>query len=412
MMVMMLNCAVSWAADGTSPLRVTHENRIVAIYIGDVQPDGKTELVFELVGMSFASSGKSCSCIMVNGQIGWIKEYNVADSYVRAHVALGDAAELTVYCGTLEHPEKIDPHDHAALWKGFVASSRKPFVARPADLPKWFVVNPIRQKRLEGKHVPVPREDTLRIALADYTRDLRLTKEDVPFVAGEAVQGNFQAVRALAVSPHTPESVEALCTVLAAEGMSEGCITYAAMGLRNFISSLSQQEKDRASELCGQQLLARKAKTDTGCIQLLLDLGGAELIRRTMGPELAGAPWEIEVLTKVRGGPAAARLWEIVQAHAAMQTEADAAFVERAGRALVERGDERGIDALAMLLPRGKAPNQQRSNAFNFLIRHLRNDFAYTSANYDPSLEEAVPKFLQWWKANHESYRFPRGGLQ
>jgi len=254
---------------GKSDIKVTHQNHIRQVYLGQTRNDGKTEIVCEFEGHKFLSNQSTYSCIMVNRRIVGIREYNNEDSYVRGFVALGDDEKLIVYSGVLERVGRLNPHDHASLWKAFVDSGRTPFVAKRAALPKWWVSNPIRERR--AKRTTTGRKESqaerVRRILADSGHP-RLQKKDYPPFIHEALHGNFRATWGLAISGYTAEAAGALMKIVSDVSYKKGVRGYAAMGLGNYLSAMPGRDKMELKGVLGG-ILANEKNPPAGVGRLL-----------------------------------------------------------------------------------------------------------------------------------------------
>lgn len=250
--------AVPGQSHPKSTIKVAHENHIVNVFLGEHRRDGSTELVFEFDGHKFLYNQSTYSCIFVNGAIVAIREYNNEDSYVRGFVRLGDADQLTCYSGVLRHAERIDPHDHGTMWRAFVDSDRRPFVARREDLPDWWVSNPIRerkkQERLKGTPLKETAQQRVRRILASDGHP-RLTSADYPAMVKEALAGNFRATWGLATSGYSSEAADTLIKIVGDDTFPRSNRDYAVMGLRNYLSSLNTAQR-RAARLALEQLIS------------------------------------------------------------------------------------------------------------------------------------------------------------
>lgn len=146
----------------------------------------------------------------MNGNILQIKEYNTQDSYVRGHVQVDDIKDLVAYSGVLQHVKKIDSHDHQTLWLAFPDSGRKPYLAKKSELPKWWVNNPIRERKFLLKDYRESNtQQRIRNILADDNCPY-LQKEDYSLMIREAQHGNFRAVWGLTISGYSEEAAAAL----------------------------------------------------------------------------------------------------------------------------------------------------------------------------------------------------------
>lgn len=402
--------AGAWSLAEERALVVGELNEIVEIYVGERLPNGRTEVVFALKTMQFYSNQSNYGCIFVNGRIVQIREYNNEDSYVRGEVELPADGELIAYCGVISSKKGVDAHDHAALWRAFVSSPHKPFSAKVADRPKWWVSNPIREKRKDAKPSVDPPPLSERI-IRSYPY---LKREEMP----EAIQlamapttgqkARFYAVWGLAISGYTPEGAKALAWVACNRELQEGERGYAAMGLSNFTGAMPAQEREAIREQLRKLLADEGADMPHGIIRTLIAWGDAAYIHETLSGRLKGHPMEIEVLEALPSREAAlARLLQLLETCPARTKDERHNWRARVGSALVRQKDKRGIDILLSLLAKEEAPGPQyRNNTFQFLANTLGQSFGYPKGNYRPELEEAIPKMVAWWEEHRDTFEF------
>ena len=213
----------------------------------------------------------------------------------------------------------------------------------------------------------------------------------------------FEAVWALAISGYTEKSALALAVVACDKTISHTTRGYAAMGLRNFTSSIPQKLKSEIQEMLRGVIARENADTPDGVIRTLIAWADAPFVYKTLGPEAAGHPMEIEILAGLPGKNGVDRLWQIYESCPKRHWS----YFKRSqiGRAMVKKQDTRGIDILMELLPAAKAPSgQYRHNVFKFLAIHIGQDFGYNALNYDPSLNQAVAGMLSWWDENRHRF--------
>lgn len=402
---------------------VAENNRIVQIYVGRTTPEG-TELVFELASMHFYSNQRLYGCIFVSGQIAYIKEYNNEDSYVRAVVKLPADGELVAYSGVVKAPERIDPHNHAALWQTFVNSAHKPFKARREDLPEWYVINPIKARKARNAQPVKKRSPGLGTYpyLKPEERAAR-AKEALDPLTGD--RARFYAVWGLAISGYTPEGAEALAKIASAGKYGPTTRGYAGMGLRNFSSAMPEDVRKAIQNRLYVTLEAEKDKLPDGVMRTLVAWGGGDRVREVLGGKLRGHPMEMEVLDGLSSREeAVAALWELYQTAPPIGSSAGWNRRWRIGAALVHQKDKRGIDVMMECFtvkepwpvknptPRAEAVNIQsfhqcRLGTFTLVARTIDEDFGYeSSSTWSPQLDEAIAKMVEWWKAHRETWNF------
>ena len=209
----------------------------------------------------------------------------------------------------------------------------------------------------------------------------------------------FEAVWALAISGYTEKSARALAIVACDKTISHTTRGYAAMGLRNFTSSVPAKLKSEIQEMLRGVIARENADAPDGVIRTLIAWADAPFVHETLGPEMVEHPMEIEILAGLPEKNGVDRLWQMYQS----LPKRHWSYFKRSqiSRALVQKQDTRGIDILIELLPAANAPSgQHRHNVFKFLAIHLGKDFGYNALNYDPSLNEAVDRMLSWWDEN------------
>lgn len=395
---------------------VAENNPIVQVYVGKTSPDG-TELVFELETMHFYSNQRLYGCIFVCGQIAYIKEYNSEDSYVRAAVKLPDGdEELIAYSGVIKAAEKIDPHDHAALWKAFVNSPHKPFRAKLSSLARWYVSNPIKDKRAATTRPagigPCP-------GCYPYLKpEERLAKAKEALDPATGDQARYYAVWGLAISGYTRQGAEALAVIAADCTRGEALRECAAMGLINFTHEMPAEVRKPLQENLREALDAEKEHLQGGVIQLLAAWGDADRVLKVLGDKLKGHPMEVIVLKKISSRETAvARLWEVCQTAApAKKGNIALSRAWHAGEALIHWRDKRGIDILLECLAAKPAEDadlassrQSRHNTFVLVAGVLGRTFGYElRGEWSPRLDDAVPEMIEWWKANRQTWDFQK----
>ncbi|MCE5277558.1 MAG: hypothetical protein ABFD92_14405 [Planctomycetaceae bacterium] len=408
---------------------VAENNPIVQIYVGQTTPEG-TELVFELSSMHFYSNQRLYGCIFVSGQIAYIKEYNKEDSYVRAAVKLaaGDE-ELIAYSGVIKAIEKIDPNDHAALWKAFVNSPHTPFRAKLSSLPQWYVINPINARKVTTQPM-APAESS---GAGGYPY---LKPEERPIKAKEALdpvtgdKTRFRAVWGLAISGYSRESAEALAIIASDSKYDATTRGYAGMGLSNFSNAIPKGIRQAALDRLYGALSVEREKLPDGVMRTLINWGAADRVRQALGEKLLGHRMEIDVLQRIDSREeAVARLMELHKA--AADVTGSIGWTQRwhVGAALIDRQDKCGIDILIECLtvkepwpidnpsPQAKESNaasfrQSLHNTFTRLATIFDDRFGYEAGGtWTPQLDDAIPKMVEWWMARRQTWSFEEASL-
>jgi hypothetical protein len=393
--------------DGT----VEHQNRIVGIYLGKPRPNNATEIVIELADYRFAWEPGRQNCTLVNARPVTIDEYNPDDSYVRGYAWLGNAETVTAYSGIVKS-SGATAGAPMAQWKVFEGSGCKPFVASRRELPRWWTTNPIHEKHRHDKPAtsrPVTTRPTalqrVEMALAgNASPDLR--PEDRPLVIEAALGGNFNAMRWLGISGYSPDAADALLRIATDKSFGETTRGCAAMGLGNYLSRLSTEQKECIRTTIAKVIQREGRNTPDTLIRLLIAMDGASLVAELMGNDLAGSRCEVEVLARLPGDAAGQRLWQLCE-QLRDQPIAEVAFrIQVIGDAMLSRKDKRGADVLLSLLPKDVGLDKQfRHNTYAVLARYTRKDFGYKAVNYHPDLEAAVPKMIEWWKTSRVSFQ-------
>jgi len=249
-----------------------------------------------------------------------------------------------------------------------------------------------------------------------------LRPEQRPQKAKEAIdpstaeKARYQAVWGLAISGYTRESAEVLGIIAADRGRDEALRECAAMGLINFTHSMPREVRTALQDKLYGALDAEKEKLQGGVIQLLVAWGDADRVRGGLGEKLRDHPMEVIVLKGISSRQTAvARLWEIYQQAAPAQSGNIAlSRAWHAGEALIHRQDKRGIDILieCLVVSGDSADNtetfrQSRHNTFMHMASVLDNRFGYEAGGtWKPQLADAIPKMVEWWKANRQTWSF------
>jgi hypothetical protein len=215
----------------------------------------------------------------------------------------------------------------------------------------------------------------------------------------------FDAVRELAISGYSRSSAEILAGIACDSNAPQTTRDYAAMGLGNFTNAIPPEDKTHICSKLKNVLQAEKLDTPDGIIRLLVKWGAPRFVHETLGEQLKGHGLEVDVLAQMEGDYATDRLWQIYKD--CPKGRKAAYYNKRAGvgRALINKGDVRGIDILIELLPADKAPGPQyRNNVYCFLAIKIHNNFGYANGNYRPEVEEAIPKMIAWWEENRSDF--------
>ncbi|HUT28439.1 MAG TPA: HEAT repeat domain-containing protein [Sedimentisphaerales bacterium] len=216
----------------------------------------------------------------------------------------------------------------------------------------------------------------------------------------------FDAVRELAISGYSPSSAEILAGIACDSNAPQTTRDYAAMGLGNFTNAIPADDKTNICTRLKHVLEVETLDTPDGIIRLLVKWEASDFVYKTLGERLKGHGLEVDVLAKIDGDYATDRLWQIYR-DCPKGRKAEY-YNKRAsvGRALINKGDVRGIDILMELLPADNAPGPQyRNNVYCFLAIKIHNNFGYENGNYRPRLEEAIPKMIAWWEENRSDFK-------
>jgi hypothetical protein len=220
------------------------------------------------------------------------------------------------------------------------------------------------------------------------------------------------AIWGLAISGYSPESADALLKI-ATDGTREGRET-AAMGLRNFTTELPAYKRNEFRTRLREGVKLEGTSTVDEIVRTLIAWDDAPWIAEQFGSELAGHAMEIEILRRLPAGRAVPRLLEIY--HTTRRDNSKDSYGQRAdvGRALADLRDARGIDILDTLLDVASVPTyegvpsqQYRQNVFAFIQRAVGDQFGYERRVYDPSIDEAIVRFREWWLQERYHFVFP-----
>lgn len=310
-------------------------------------------------------------------------------------------------CGQEETAQPVTPADAEKAVEAQEPVEKAAMKAQESDVPALVDVpaqEPVEEGGEEETPAPIHRVHP-GVAPADLTEEVKLAASpDTP------PDKRFDAVHKLATSGYTDESAEALTTVACDTNAGETTRGYAAMGLRNFTLQLPEYSKRIIADRLRAIMEKEKADTPDGIIRTLLDWGDARFVSEILGGKLEGHPMEIEILAGTDDRYSTGRLWELYQS--CPQSRRSDIYNRKAaiGRALVDKGDERGIEILMTLLPANEAPGAQyRHNVYMFIARAIGESFGYSATNYDATLEEAVPKMLSWWAENRNTFELRSG---
>jgi len=387
---------------------VGENNGVVQVYVGRTR-DGLTEIVLELDTMLAYSNARNYPVRLVNGVPLQVDdgEVDYEYRYYRGRIKTPADGAIIAWAGTIASVgEKIDPHDHAALWRTLTASPHKPFRAKLAELPRWGRPNPIKAKGPKGLDK--------RAKVVGRERP-HYSPEEIPEAAADAASpltGNkdrFYTVMGLATSGYHPESAKALCEVACGRRFMRGARVYAAMGLGNFAHEMPAKLKESVRARLRRALVDEGMEVPDTLIRTLVTWGDAKFVREVGGDKMRGTYVELEVLSAINDKASTARLWQIHLDIPDAKLAVDARYNRRSmiGRALAGRKDKRGIDILISLLPTEGAPGPQyRSNVYLMVANLVGRDFGYGRGNYRRELEEAAPKMTKWWSENRETFRF------
>lgn len=235
----------------------------------------------------------------------------------------------------------------------------------------------------------------------------------------------FYAVWGLAISGYTRESAKALAEIACDSKYKSNTRTYAGMGLRNFTSPMPEDVRKAIQDKLYGALEAEKDKLPDGVIRTLIAWGDADRVLKVLGDNLRDFYMEIQILQGISSRKrAVARLMEIYKAAPAVTTNIGWSRRSRLGVALIQRQDKRGIDILFECLtvkepwqtdtlsPEAK-DSEARSfrqclhNTFRRLGRMFDDNFGYEAGGtWNPQLGKAIPKMVEWWKANRQTWSF------
>jgi hypothetical protein len=258
-----------------------------------------------------------------------------------------------------------------------------------------------------------------------------LAPEQRPRKAREALdektdkKARFHAVWGLAISGYTRQGAEALSVIASDSRYETTTRVYAAMGLRNFTSSMPDDVRRAIQDTLHGALEAEKCRLPDGVMRTLIAWGGADRIRKVLGDKLRGHRMEVEVLQCIRSrDEAVTRLLELYQAAPAVTSEVGWSKRWQIGAALIHRKDKRGIDVLLECLtvkepwsidspsPRAKrlaaaSFRQSLHNTFARISGTIDEDFGYEGGGtWTPQLDEAIDKLVQWWEAHRDTWSF------
>ena len=263
-----------------------------------------------------------------------------------------------------------------------------------------------------------------------YTRR-RLNKEEIPEAVRKVLdqktdqRERFYLVWSLATSGYRPESAKALIKIAIDPNQEETTRGYAAMGLSNYASALPNTVRQSIRKRLQESLRTEKHKLPPHIMMTLVRLGDADLVAKLLGEKLYGHRMEFEILKAISSREIAiSRLMEMYTQSGAVTTKEGWQKRWYVGDALIARRDNRGIDILIECLSvkepwpfQSSTPNFQKReldsfrqclhNTFAFIACTIDEDFGYgEGGTWRPQLNEAIPKMVDWWKANREKFIF------
>jgi hypothetical protein len=238
-------------------------------------------------------------------------------------------------------------------------------------------------------------------------------------------EARYKAVCALASGEYRPESAEALAVIASGSKYNAVLRWNAAEGLRGSAHCMPEAVREPIRRKLRDAVRTEQEKLPNGPLRVLLLWGDADWVMETLGNKLRGRPEEIEVLSRISSRDRAlTRLWELYQYAADSNTFSDSEWIKRRyiGMTMTNLRDKRGIDILLECLTTkepwdglGQAHTKEVAAAFRenlhgtfgLIAAPLHNDFGYdTGGRWKPQLAEAIPKMVQWWKANREKWSF------
>lgn len=230
-------------------------------------------------------------------------------------------------------------------------------------------------------------------------------------------EARYNAIWGLAISGYCRASAEALAVIACDRKSAAGNRWNAAMGLINFKHSMGEDVRRAIQDQLYGALDAEKENLPHGVIMTFIAWGDADRVRKVLGDKLRGHNKEVAVLERISSRDyAVARLWEIHEASPPPTGVRNVALSRRwhVGHALICRRDKRGIDILLQCLTVKETKSAERFSfrhslhgTFLHLASVLKNDFGYgPGRTWTPQLNEAIPKMVEWWKANRETWSF------
>ena len=222
------------------------------------------------------------------------------------------------------------------------------------------------------------------------------------------------AIYALAISGYSPESVDALSKVLADSTLGDRGT--AAMGLGNFTMELPAKRKEELRAQLRKIMESEGLRRPPEIIRLLLVWGDAPWVAEQFGDDLTGHAMEIEIIGKLPAARATPRLLEIYRSSERVNTSESYNRRADIGRALMKYGDKRGVDILDTLLDAGSVPtlsdgspsHQYRNNVFAAIQKAVGKKFGYEHLNYDPTIDDAIVRYREWWLRDRYEFEFPK----
>jgi hypothetical protein len=272
-----------------------------------------------------------------------------------------------------------------------------------------------------GKDAPFPSiEDVPEQALigVDENGHPEIDVKDKPQVAKLAADSHtpenlrFYAIWGLAISGYSAESADGLAKAMEDTGLGDTARGYAAMGLSNFTSQLPRESKEQFLRRLKAVVVAESQATPDGILRTLIGWGDAQWIAGNLGDGMRGHEMEIEILSALKSEQAKTRLLELYRSDEMRNERVSYNRRAKVGWALVVFKDKRGVDILDTLLdadavPDAGDPNHQyRHNVFAKITKAVGKDFGYRHMNYDPSIDDSIRRFRDWWLESRYDFRF------
>ncbi|HAU37504.1 MAG TPA: hypothetical protein DCX07_07265 [Phycisphaerales bacterium] len=220
---------------------------------------------------------------------------------------------------------------------------------------------------------------------------------------------------------YSRESAEALDIIACDSQYDVTTRGYAGMGLSNFSNAMPEDVRQSILDRLYGALSAEKEKLPDSVLRTLIHWGEADRVRKVLGQKLRGHPMEIEVLQRIgTRKEAVERLMELYET--APEVTSNIGWTKRwhVEAALMERQDKRGIDILIECLTVNEpwpsslpkeiawaSFHQSLHNTFDRLATIFDDRFGYQAGGtWAPQLDDAIPKMVEWWKANRQTWSF------